>query len=57
MTYINGADMVVLSAFKTELQRIIDLSLVVDPKVIEFIEGRILSIEEPTPKTGEEALS
>jgi len=48
---ISSADWAVLSSFRIELQRINDLSLKVDPKVIEYITGRINSIESPPPET------
>tara|TARA_Y100001951_G_C11189155_1_gene210426 strand:+ start:278 stop:439 length:162 start_codon:yes stop_codon:yes gene_type:complete len=49
--HINSADMAILSSYKIEMQRIIDLKLEVDPKVIEYIKGRINSIESPPPET------
>ena len=55
--HISNADNLILSALKLELQRINDLSLKVDPKVIEYIKGRINSIESPPPETERPLLS
>jgi hypothetical protein len=55
--HISSADMAVLSSYRVELQRINDMGLKVDPKVIEYIKGRINSIESPSPETEQSLLS
>jgi hypothetical protein len=44
--YISGADQVTLSAFKIELQRIIDLSLDIDPIITDYMKSRVDNIEK-----------
>ena len=48
---LSSQDIVVLSMYKVELQRINDLRLQVDNSVIEFIKNRINNIESPPPET------
>lgn len=48
---LSSQDIVVLSMYKVELQRINDLRLQVDHSVIEFIKNRINNIESPPPET------
>ena len=48
---INSTDMSTLTIFKTELQRISDINLQVDPIITKYMQARIDEIEEPTPKT------
>ena len=48
---LSSQDIVVLSMYKVELQRINDLRLQVDISVIEFIKNRINNIESPPPET------
>ena len=45
---IAGLDMPVLTVYKMELQRIIDLKLDIDPLITEFMKTRISEIEPPT---------
>ena len=48
--YINSVDHITLSAFKIELQRIIDLRLNIDPIITDYMKSRIYSIENNNKK-------
>ena len=42
---INGADMLTLTVFRMELQRIADMNLEINPEITNYMQSRINAIE------------
>ena len=51
MPHINSVDIMTITVYKQELQRISAMDLPVSLEAISFMESRITEIEDPTPKT------
>ena len=50
-SYLNSVDIMTITVYKHELQRISAMCLSVSPEAVSFMESRIFELEHPTPKT------